>query len=189
MKRTFLQGQLPLRFPCVAFGIMLLAATRLNAGSARIPGLSEAMIQNNSSSFDLSYKEIEYINKHDAKVISNYIKKNPNCKTLKLSHNQISEVNILLLWVLQPNNLGTLNLSYNKIGNIGAAAIGKGINQLSELNLCDNQIGNVGAEAIRNGIKKNCCRLSKFQLGDGQDEIENQQIIDIIKSTDSSRLF
>ena len=58
--------------------------------------------------------------------------------------------------MLNHPNLEELDLSFNKIGDKGARAVGKLINQskITSLNLLDNQIGHQGLAAIAHALKK-----------------------------------
>ena len=58
--------------------------------------------------------------------------------------------------------MAILSLNYNKIGDVGAAAIGEGLKAnavLNTLNLELNKIGDVGAAAIGEALKGNAVLL------------------------------
>ena len=68
------------------------------------------------------------------------------------------KVRVLISHILDHPGLVELDLSHNIIGDRGARAVGKFLNnhsQLVKLNMCDNQIRVPGAQAIAHALTKN----------------------------------
>ncbi|XP_062324347.1 dynein regulatory complex subunit 5 [Osmerus eperlanus] len=90
-----------------------------------------------------------------------------SCKTLKVLRLHQSKVDdekcrILVNQLLDHPTLKELNLSHNLIGDRGARAIGKLINQskLETLDIYDNSIHAPGAQALAHALSKNATLLS-----------------------------
>lgn len=86
-----------------------------------------------------------------------------SCKTLKVFQLHRSKVDddklrVLICHILDHPGLVELDLSHNVIGDRGARAVGKFLNnhsQLVKLSLCDNAVKSAGAQAIAHALTKN----------------------------------
>jgi len=124
---------------------------------------------NNLSSLDITYKVLSVgmnynaedfgMNLNDALNTSKYLHSTKSLSTLILSECLIDDetVHILMGGLQQNNTITTLNLSYNKISDVGARRLSsfltKNDNVLMILNLNDNQINDEGVQFIADTLK------------------------------------
>eukprot|EP01084_Bolivina_argentea_P280475 479667_1 len=135
---------------------------------------------NNLSSLDVTYRTLNVgmnynpddfgMNLNDALNISKYLQNTKSLSTLRLSECLIDDetVHILMGGLQQNNTITTLDLSYNKISDVGArrlsAFLSKKDNVLMALNLNNNQINDEGVTHIASTLKNKHLQLIELDL-------------------------
>ena len=113
---------------------------------------------------------------YDFWAICNGIKCNDKINTLSLINGGLNDKSMELLSevLMSDNNITTLDLSNNIIGNKGAKFISESLknsnNKIKKLNLSNNQIGNEGANLILEAIKHENSKVEEINLNDNKSD-------------------